>query len=180
MGNLKQTTMNKTLPLLLLLLISCSTPRNTLDPGRYIESASKTLDSTPINPVQYRINGFDLYFSVNAILDILKNGERSLLAVQSIKFIEDNISNRNSHLTKSGQSLVLNNTLSIKYITNYDIEYAMDRLFKSGEVYVEESGSRIDKILHKKWQPKIQGTIISQWISKDNKIINEFQEGFVD
>jgi len=172
--------MNKTLPFLLLFLISCSIPRSTLDVGRYIRSASKTLDSIPVNPVQYRTNGFDLYFSANSILDILKNGERSFLAVESIEFIEDKISHQNSHLTKSGQSLVLNNKLSLNYHTSYDIEYAMDRLFKNGKVYVEESGLRIEKVHHKKWQPKIQGTIISQWISKDNKIINEFQEGFVD
>ena len=172
--------MKKIAPILVLILISCSTARSTLEYGRYIKNTTKTLDLIPANDVVFKTNGFDLHFSIDEILDILRSGERSLLSVESVRFIENQLQNQKSYLTKTGLSFVLNDTILIKYPISYDIEYSMDKLVIKGMVYVSESGQKIEKLTHKKWQPRIQGQILSQWISNNNKIINEFQEGFVD
>ena len=172
--------MKKIAPILVLILISCSTARSTLEYGRYIKNTTKTLDLVPANDVVFKANGFYLHFSIDEILYILRTGERSLLSVESVRFIENQLQNQQSYLTKTGLSFVLNDTILIKYPISYDIEYSMDKLVKKGMVYVSESGLKIEKLTHKKWQPRIQGQILSQWISNKNKIINEFQEGFVD
>ena len=166
--------------LILFLAFSCITPKSSLSYGHYIKKTSRTLRSIPNNSLQFQINDFDLYFSVDEMVNVLDDGITKFSAIRCIDYIKENLSGNNLKIYKINNKFHLNKTIIKDYEISYYIEYSLDRLVKKGSLYITRSGVMNKKIYYKKWVPKIQGTINSKWISENGVEINIFEKANVN